>query len=118
VEDFDDYEDEAVVRPYLMVGGRTQTDLPMEALVRSLVVDGHEVLDTEHRQIVEICRTPTGVAEVSALIKLPLAVARVLINDLITGKWLELCPSVTAQVGADDDIDFVERLLSGLRAMS
>jgi hypothetical protein len=118
VEDFDDFHDEAVVRPYLMTGGRTRADLPMEALVRALVSEGYDALDTKHRQIVEICHQPTGVAEVSALVKVPLTVARVLIGDLIDGRWLEVCPSLGAGQDAAADIDLVERLLSGLRSMS
>jgi hypothetical protein len=85
-------EDEAdeetyAVRPYAVTGGRTRTTtnepLPVEALVQSL--RGHEDigLTPERRKILELTRDQyLSVAELSAHVKLPVGIMRVLISDM------------------------------------
>ena len=69
-----------------MTGGRTRSagaEIPLEALVivtqRSGPAPG---LAWEHRAIAELCASPMSVAEVSAHLKVPLGVARVLVGDM------------------------------------
>ncbi|GAA4351468.1 DUF742 domain-containing protein [Angustibacter luteus] len=85
-------EDEAdeetyAVRPYAVTGGRTRTTtnepLPVEALVQSL--RGHDDigLTPERRKILELTRDQyLSVAELSAHVKLPVGIMRVLISDM------------------------------------
>jgi predicted kinase len=59
--------------------------LALEALVSSSgrPVVGDAVLTTHHRRmIVDLCAQPRSVAEVAALLSVPLGVARVLLGDL------------------------------------
>ena len=45
---------------------------------------GGFLLDFESKQIVDVCRSPLSVAEIGAALELPLAVARVLVADLVS----------------------------------
>src|SRR5262249_37438987 len=76
----------SVVRPYTWTGGRTApvVDLAVETLV-STTEHGREVAvltSAEHRVVAELCHAPRSVAEVAALLSLPLGVARVLLADM------------------------------------
>lgn len=81
----DEHDDASSVRPYAMTGGRTTVsvaDLPMEALVEGLVEPDVQ-LTGERRRILELTATRyLSVAELSAHLRLPLGVVRVLVNDL------------------------------------
>jgi hypothetical protein len=78
-------EDDLVIRPFLLTGGRTRPtrdDLRVESLIQSLVGATTDTLRFEARRIVEICRDPTSIAELSAALRVPLGVVRVLVSDL------------------------------------
>ncbi|MGH4009747.1 MAG: DUF742 domain-containing protein, partial [Pseudonocardiaceae bacterium] len=73
-------------RPYTWTGGRTSPvfDLAVETLV-STSAHGRDMAaltSVEHRAVAELCRDPRSVAEVAALLSLPLGVARVLLGDM------------------------------------
>jgi hypothetical protein len=81
----DDEEGASTVRPYAVTGGRTttsSTQMPVEALVQGM--SGAEVgMTPERRSILELTATQyLSVAELSAHIKLPVPVMRVLVSDL------------------------------------
>ncbi|ACU35676.1 protein of unknown function DUF742 [Actinosynnema mirum DSM 43827] len=105
----------SLVRPYARTGGRTSVrhDLRLETLVST--VSPLLATGVEQRAIVELCTAPRSVAEVSALLSVPLGVARVLISDLI-----EL-GAVTTHEGTGSpsgvDLALMERVLSGLRKL-
>ena len=71
------------VRPYVRTRGRThaRTDLRLETLV-SIPSPRRPMDDPEHRAIGELCDGPRSVAEVAALMGVPLGVARILIGDM------------------------------------
>ncbi|MFJ9416192.1 MULTISPECIES: DUF742 domain-containing protein [unclassified Streptomyces] len=84
----------ARVRPYSLTGGRTRFGhvLLVETFVAALEAPeerreltagnwGERVMP-EMRAIVELCRRMRSVAEISALLKMPLGVVRVLLSDL------------------------------------
>ncbi|MFE9253456.1 DUF742 domain-containing protein, partial [Streptomyces sp. NPDC007088] len=77
--------DQPLVRPYAMTGGRTRPryQLAIEALV-STTADPMQMsgLLPEHQRICHLCREVKSVAEVSALLTMPLGVARILVADL------------------------------------
>ena len=110
--------DSGLVRPYFRTRGRTKPsyDLAIEALVstseRGRALDGVRV--PEHRSICDLCLDTRSVAEVAALLKLPLGVVRVLVGD-VAGLGLVLVHSATTGVGDRPSIEFMERVLSGLR---
>ncbi|MEV0676235.1 DUF742 domain-containing protein [Actinosynnema sp. NPDC050436] len=107
-----------LVRPYAWTGGRTTSDydLRLETLV-SLEENGIAIAmrstGPEQRSIVELCAHPRSVAEVSALLTLPLGVVRVLLGDLITLGVLAMHENAAAAGGPD--MGLLERVLNGLR---
>ncbi|MFC6881809.1 MULTISPECIES: DUF742 domain-containing protein [Actinomadura] len=109
----------SLVRPYAVTGGRTKPryDLAIEALVTAAPYPPRDVamLTPEYRAIMDLCRSARSVAEVSALLRLPLGVARVLVADMALEGLLRLHQSRPA--GAQPDLRLLERVLSGLRKL-
>lgn len=107
-----------LVRPYFRTRGRTKPsyDLAIEALVstseRGRMLDGARV--PEHRSICDLCLDTRSVAEVAAMLRLPLGVVRVLVGD-VAGLGLVLVHTASTGVGDRPSIEFMERVLSGLR---
>jgi hypothetical protein len=88
-----DEGDGVFVRPFIVTGGRTRPlhdGLRLETLVEALPAALSAPLQFEQRQIVELAQRPVSVAEVAARLGVPLGVARVLIADLYTGKYISL----------------------------
>jgi hypothetical protein len=119
--DADDGEDEAsFVRPYAWTGGRTRPayELAIETLI-SLGPQGRDpnhIRQYEHRAVADLCREPRSVAEVAALLKLPLGVARVLLGDMASqGTVVVHQTASTSEEGPDRAL--MERVLSGLRRL-
>lgn len=110
----------SMVRPYTKTGGRTRSDydLAIEALVstseRGRTPDA--AVRPEHRSICGLCLDTRSVAEVAAHLRLPLGVARVLIGDM-AGMGLVLIHQSGMVVGDRPSIEFMERVLSGLRRL-
>ncbi|MBP2335218.1 hypothetical protein JOF41_001396 [Saccharothrix coeruleofusca] len=111
----------SLVRPYARTGGRTTTryDLRLETLV-SLEANGitTAMRDTsaEQRSIVEVCASaPRSVAEVSALLSMPLGVTKVLLGDLIAMGVMAVHDNAAAPGGPD--LPLLERVLAGLRRL-
>lgn len=110
----------SLVRPYTRTGGRTRSDydLAIEALVSTS--DRGKAPDAavlpEHRSICGLCLDTRSVAEVAAHLRLPLGVARVLIGDM-AGMGLVLIHQSGMVVGDRPSIEFMERVLSGLRRL-
>src|SRR5690606_1562752 len=112
----------SLVRPYAVTGGRTKPryDLAIEALVTAAPYPPRDVavLTPEYRAIMDLCRSARSVSEVSALLRLPLGVARVLVADMAAEGLLRLHqsrPATTA--GGQPDLRLLERVLSGLRKL-
>ncbi|WP_433336779.1 DUF742 domain-containing protein [Spirillospora sp. CA-294931] len=107
----------SLVRPYAVTGGRTKPryDLAIEALVTAAPYPPRDVamLTPEYRAIMDLCRSARSVAEVSALLRLPLGVARVLVADMALEGLLRLHQSQPS--GSNPDLSLLERVLSGLR---
>jgi uncharacterized protein DUF742 len=114
------HETGSLVRPYTKTGGRTRSDydLAIEALVstseRGKAPDA--AVRPEHRSICGLCLDTRSVAEVAAHLRLPLGVARVLIGDM-AGMGLVLIHQSGMVVGDRPSIEFMERVLSGLRRL-
>jgi len=112
----------ALVRPYAHTGGRTRSshDLALEALISSSSRPGAgaDALTTQHRRmIVDLCARPRSVAEVAALLSVPLGVARVLLGDLATAGAVIVHPTAGASGDGAPDVDFMHRVLVGLRRL-
>lgn len=112
----------ALVRPYAHTGGRTKVhhDLALEALISShgRTGAGADALTTHHRRmIVDLCLSPRSVAEVAALLAVPLGVARVLLDDLATAGAVMVHPTASATPDGEPDVAIMHRILAGLRRL-
>ncbi|MFE4589888.1 DUF742 domain-containing protein [Streptomyces laurentii] len=116
------------VRPYSLTGGRTRFGhvLLVETFVAALeaapeykvLTDGGAAargLMPEMRAIVELCRRMRTVAEISALLKMPLGVVRVLLSDLADQGKIRVYG--TGHGTDRPDRALLERVLSGLRRL-
>ncbi|WP_249417117.1 DUF742 domain-containing protein [Streptomyces sp. TS71-3] len=103
-----------IVRPYAVSNGRTRPTADLGPLV-SLAATGSAPpvrLGPEHRQVVELCAVPRPVTEVVGRLRLPVAVTKVLIGDLLDCGVL----TVLAPAPHDDtELALLEAVLAGLR---
>ncbi|MQA07343.1 MAG: DUF742 domain-containing protein [Pseudonocardiaceae bacterium] len=110
----------SLVRPYARTGGRTRADydLAIETLI-STTDQGRNhrgAAITEHKSICELCQRPRSVAEVAAHLALPLGVAKVLLADMANIGLVQV-HDTGVLVGDGPSLEFMERVLSGLRAL-
>ncbi|MEV0355390.1 MULTISPECIES: DUF742 domain-containing protein [unclassified Nocardia] len=107
-----------LVRPYALTRGRTMGaahDLDMLTVV--VVTHPAPILrrvEPEYAEIVRLCAVPQSVAEVSATLKLPLAVTKILVGDLISENHLIFRAPVQADAGPGD-INILRAVLDGIR---
>lgn len=121
---FDEWSEPAasasVVRPYTWTGGRTSPvfDLAVETLVSTSEPgpDMAALTREEHRAVAGLCRVPRSVAEVAALLSVPLGVARVLLADM-ADIGLVVVHRGANNSGDTPDMALMERVLSGLRRL-
>ena len=116
----DDAGAASAVRPYTWTRGRTKSgfDLAIETLV-STSRRGREqmaMLQVEHRAVAELCEQTRSVAEVAALLSLPLGVARVVLGDM-AGLGVVTVHQTASSAGNAPDLALMERVLSGLRRL-
>ncbi len=114
-------DQQSLVRPYAMTGGRTRPryQLAIEALV-STTADPDQMRGQlpEHQRICHLCREVKSVAEVSALLSIPLGVARILVADLAEAGLVAIHqPGGDEAAGGQPDVTLLERVLSGLRKL-
>ncbi len=119
IESHDGYVDPASsssVRPYVFTRGRTrsQLELSLEGLVSVVPTAPTGHMSGEHHAVLGLCREPRSVAEVAALLGVPVGVARVLVGDLAAAGAVALHRTAGA---AGPDIALLERVLSGLRRL-
>ncbi|MFI1254451.1 DUF742 domain-containing protein [Streptomyces netropsis] len=108
-----------LVRPYAMTGGRTRPryQLAIEALVHTTAQPSQlQGQLPEHQRICHLCREIKSVAEISALLSIPLGVARILVADLAEAGLVAIHqPGGDESAGGQPDVTLLERVLSGLR---
>ncbi|MGL5859303.1 MAG: DUF742 domain-containing protein [Angustibacter sp.] len=104
-----------MIRPFVLTGGRTSSNVPVEALVTasSDSLARPVRLSSEQQAILDLCHTPVAVAEVAARLSLPLSVTRILVSDLESYGVLYLSPVA----GGDADLDLIGRLLDGIHRL-
>lgn len=104
-----------LVRPYAVSNGRTSPTTRLDLL--SMVMATGDVtgpqLEHDHALALALCQQPVSVAEIAARLRLPAAVTKVLLSDLVD------CGAVTARIPrpAADPTDRVllERVLDALQ---
>ncbi len=106
-----------LVRPYTVTGGRTQPryKLALEALVTATVYEPRDlsVLAPECQAILQFCLDWRSVAEISAVLRLPLGVARILVADMSADGLVRIHQRDDSE--GRPDLHLLERVLSGLR---
>lgn len=107
-----------LVRPYAIARGRTRPthrDLEMITLVVSVTTELDVGIDPEYAQIVRICQRPLSIAEVSAMLNLPLVVIKILISDLIDrGHVIFRSPPQTSDF---PKTELLQAVLDGIRKL-
>ena len=106
-----------LVRAYTITAGRTKShvELPMEATLRMDPRDADAPLTPAMRQILDVC-DQRSVAEVSALVSMPIGVVRVLLGDLVEQGLVRVQATITENSSKDERIELIERTLRGLRS--
>lgn len=114
------------VRPYAVTGGRVRaanSDLPLEALVEMLPgAVSSQGLPPEKRAILQhAAHTFVSVAELSALLRLPIGVVRVLVTDLAESGFLRVHTSTPVSVHTGQSpalsLSVLESVLNGISAL-
>lgn len=109
----------SLVRPYAVTGGRTQPryQLQIEAMVAASHYEARDlsVLSPECQAILGFCRDWRSVAEISAVLRMPLGVARVLVADMAVDGLVRVHQIDHAH--GRPDLNLLERVLSGLRKL-
>jgi hypothetical protein len=117
----DDTDEPQLVRPYTLTAGRTNSriNLPLEAPIETLSSTkpprwpGNDV----RGQILTLCAGSPSVAEIAAVLSLPLGVARVLIGDLVAQGYLRVHTTLGDSTTDDERRELIGRTLRGLRAL-
>lgn len=121
----------ARVRPYSLTGGRTRFGhvLLVETFVattaaieapeerKELTSAPLSAVMPEMRAIVELCRRMRTVAEIAALLRMPLGVVRVLLSDLADQGKIRVYGTGTNHGAGRPDRALLERVLNGLRRL-
>ena len=114
------------VRPYAVTGGRVRaanSDLPLEALVEVLPgAVSSQGLPPEKRAILQhAAHTFVSVAELSALLRLPLGVVRILVTDLADSQYIRVHTSQPVSVHTGQSpalsLSVLESVLNGISAL-
>ncbi|MET9445421.1 DUF742 domain-containing protein [Streptomyces sp. NPDC006610] len=104
-----------LVRPFTVSEGRTRPTVALDLISQVMATGatplGH--LGPEHAQALDLCLAPVSVAEVAAHLKLPAAVTKVLLADLLDWGALTTKPPVHHHTPSDRAL--LEAVLDGLR---
>jgi hypothetical protein len=125
MSDYFEYE-ARTVRPYAVTGGRVRSarsDLPLEALVEILPdAASSRGLTPEKRAILQhASRDYISIAELSALLHLPIGVVRILVSDLADAKFIRVHTSQPVDVHTGQSpalfLSVLESVLNGISAL-
>lgn len=103
-------------RLYTVTGGRSRADDPFDLV--TLVVSECEPtagMQSEHVRILELCRHPTAVVEISAELKLPITVVRILLGDLLATSRITARHPRAASFASLPETALLKEVLDGLR---
>ena len=110
----------AAVRAYAWTGGRTRSEVPLQ--IETLVSTSDqgsvpsESMQAEYRAIAGLCAQTRSVAEIAALLSIPLGVSKVLVGDMASLGLVFVHAADTAGDGVPN-LGLMERVLSGLRRL-
>ncbi len=120
----DDGEDEPLVRPYTITGGRTAPEhdgLTLITVVTTVPPDGApggaHTLQPEHRAILARCEQSGAVAEIAAELDLPVSVTKILVADLAAMGRVTLRAPLAVAVGNGIDMTLLQEVRDGLAGL-
>lgn len=104
-----------LVRPYTVSAGRTRPTTAMDLLswVVATGVRPRGRLEPDHDVALRLCGVATTVAEIAARMKLPAAVTKVVLSDLVAVGAVRTRPP--SPVADPTDRSILEKLLAGLQ---
>ncbi|MGW6460578.1 DUF742 domain-containing protein [Streptomyces sp. NPDC055078] len=105
-------------RLYTVTGGRSRAEDDLFDLVTLIVSECRPSpgMQSEHARILELCRHPVAVVEISAELRLPVTVVRILLGDLLaTGRITARHPRAARSLVDLPDSALLEEVLHGLR---
>jgi Protein of unknown function (DUF742) len=107
-----------LVRPYTVTGGRTRPAAEFH-LITLVAATGRQLgeVSPEHDRILGVCRWPTSVAEISAHLRLPIAVVKILLADLLGWRAVVTRAPVAFPDAVRPDRHVLEAVLNALRAL-
>jgi hypothetical protein len=113
-------DDENPDRLYTVTGGRSRTEESSIDLVTLIVseCDPTPSMQSEYVKIISMCARPMAVAEISAELKLPVSVVKILLCDLLdTGKVTARHPTAAPRRAQLPDHTTLKQVLVGLRKL-
>jgi hypothetical protein len=109
------------VRPYALTGGRTRTEaglFPIEALVSAIGRPGAHQLSAEKSRIIDMAMAQyLSIAELSAHLKLPVGVVRVLVGDLVEEGHARVHGAAASNFDPASSLGVLESVLDGISAL-
>lgn len=110
-------DDEDPDRLYTVTGGRSRANdehLDLVTLVVSMA-ESTAGMQSEYAKILRICRSPTSVVEISAEVRLPVSIVRILVADLLREKKVTVRHPSTGRARSQlPDVAFLKKVLVGL----
>ncbi|MFF2809430.1 DUF742 domain-containing protein [Streptomyces sp. NPDC058000] len=107
-------------RLYTVTGGRSRSADDHTLDLVTLIVsecDPTPGMQSEHVRILTLCRRPTAVVELSAELRMPVSVVRILLSDLLdSGQVTARHPRVTATAQLPD-ADLLKEVLDALHRL-
>ncbi|MCP3017016.1 DUF742 domain-containing protein [Nocardiopsis dassonvillei] len=111
---------EAPDRLYTVTGGRSDADTRVFDSVTLVVAECDPVpgMQSEHAAILRLCAYPTAVVELSAELRLPVSVVRILLLDLLdTGRVSARHPAALTRQEAGHDPETLKQVLLALQRL-
>ncbi|MGX1493827.1 hypothetical protein RKD41_006086 [Streptomyces tendae] len=104
-----------LVRPFTVSNGRTRPTVALDLMSQVMATGATPLgyMGPEHEQALDLCRAPVSIAEVAAHLKLPAAVTKVLLSDLVDCGALTTKPPEFHHNPTDRAL--LEAVLDGLR---
>jgi hypothetical protein len=104
-----------LVRPFTVSNGRTRPTVAMDMLSMMTATGRAPLaqLEPEHARALSLCNEPTTVAEISAHLRLPVAITKIVLADLID--WEAVSMRAPYPISDPRNRSVLERLLNGLQ---
>jgi uncharacterized protein DUF742 len=113
-----DGDDGRLVRPYTVSNGRTSPSIGLDltSMMKSTGGVPPSGLEPDHAQALALCRQPASVADIAQRLRLPAAVTKILLADLLDwGAVTAVTGEPSEAAAGPTDRVVLERVLDGLQ---